>query len=126
MCTQTAAVRVELPADATAPAAARALIRDALCRMHISDVVDEVELLVSEVVTNAARHGAPPITLEVSCEGEAGLVVRVSDGGTSAPVLRTPGLDDEGGRGVALVDVISDDWGIEPTGAGKQVWFRLR
>jgi anti-sigma regulatory factor (Ser/Thr protein kinase) len=120
------AVRTELPADESAPAQARALVREAFCPLHAGGLFDDAELLVSEVVTNAARHGAPPITVEIGCEGEAGLVVRVSDDGTAAPVRRTPGWDEEGGRGVALVDVISDAWGVEPTAAGKQVWFRLR
>lgn len=126
MCERTPAVRTQLPADESAPAQARALVRDAFCSLHVGGLFDEAELLVSEVVTNAARHGGPPITVEISCEAEAGLMVRVSDGGTAAPVRRTPAPEDEGGRGVALVDVISDAWGIEPTEVGKQVWFRLR
>jgi anti-sigma regulatory factor (Ser/Thr protein kinase) len=96
------------------------------CPGHHDGLTDDALLLVSEVVTNAYLHGAPPITLELTCDGDAGLVVRVSDGSTASPRPNDLTLDGESGRGVALVAVISDDWGVEPTAAGKQVWFRLR
>ena len=126
MCPDTVAVRWMLPVDRRAPALARQLIREMHCPGHHRGLTDDAELLVSEVVTNAYLHGAPPISIELTCEAEAGLVVRVSDGSTAPPRRRDPAVEEESGRGVALVDLLSDDWGVEPTDAGKQIWFRLR
>jgi len=126
VCVRTAVVQVTLPHDPSAPSLARQVVEDAACRAHHTGALAEAELLVTEVVTNAFRYGAPPITLEVTCEADDGLVVQVGDTGTAAPVPRDTGVDDVSGRGLALVDVMSDDWGVEPTRAGKNVWFRLR
>jgi len=78
-------------------------------------------------VTNAVRHGAPPITMHVGCDHSAGLTVRVSDANPTPPTARTADHGQESGRGVALVDVPSDDWGVEPgePEPGKAVWCRL-
>ncbi|NHC45237.1 ATP-binding protein [Motilibacter sp. K478] len=111
--------------DMRAAAQARGFVAEATCPAHGAHVFDEARLLVSELVANAVRHGAPPITLEISCDGTMGLLVRVSDGSPAAPVAKEASVEDESGRGVALVDLISDAWGIEPTGEGKAVWFRI-
>jgi anti-sigma regulatory factor (Ser/Thr protein kinase) len=87
--------------------------------------LDEAELLVSELVTNGVRYGAPPITVQVVCQGSAGMRVLVSDRDGSVPQHRLAGSEDESGRGIALVDYFSAEWGIEPHGDGKTVWFSL-
>ena len=87
--------------------------------------MDEAELLVSELVTNAVVHGAPPVTVNVECDG-TDLRVAVTDGSDRSPVPRQADPDAESGRGIYLVDVISDRWGIAPSrGHGKAVWFTL-
>jgi hypothetical protein len=68
----------------------------------------------------------PPISIEVACEGDAGLVVRVSDGSAVSPLVHNTTVEDESGRGIGLVDVISDGSGVEATDTGKQVWFQFR
>lgn len=112
-----------LAPDVHAPARARAFLR-ATCATHDDDAVDAVELLVSEVVTNAVRYGLPPITLAVDC-ADGALQVRVTDGSTTEPLRRQPQSWEESGRGMQLVDLLSDDWGVEPGEDGKTVWFRL-
>jgi len=95
------------------------------CRAHQTRVLDDALLLVSELVTNAVRHGAPPITMHVTCDHNTGMTVRVSD---TNPTLPTAGPADHGqesGRGVGLVDVLSDEWGVEAAEAGKAVCDRL-
>lgn len=127
MCEVQAPSQTQLPDDARAPALARAFLRDAACETHHARVVDEAELLVSELVTNAVLHGAPPITMRVECDGSNGLRVSVTDNNPEPARVRQAGPADESGRGMRLVDVISDDWGIEPrSDVGKDVWFRLR
>lgn len=117
---------VVLPADVTAPRQAREFLAEACCGSHEADVVEEAQLLVSELVTNAVRYGAPPIELQVRCAGGDRLQVRVRDSEPRAPRPRKAGEDAEGGRGLLLVDLVSDDWGHEDDADGKAVWFTLR
>lgn len=127
MCEVQGPSETRLPDNARAAALARAFLRAAACETHHARVVDEAELLVSELVTNAVRHGAPPITMRVECDGSKGLRVSVTDNNPEPAQVRHAGPLDESGRGLRLVDVISDAWGVEPrTDAGKDVWFRLR
>ncbi|WP_079125622.1 ATP-binding protein [Streptomyces lushanensis] len=86
-------------------------------------------LLLSELVTNALRHGSPPgreiaVTLR---RGDGLLRVEVEDAGDLLPRPRDPGPDDECGRGLALVAALADDWGVAPRGGpGKRVWLTLK
>lgn len=118
--------RIVLPMDPTAAKSARDFLATMCCGRHEAGVLDEAQLLVSELVGNAVRHGAPPIEVEVRCAGAETLQIRVRDAADGEPAQRDAGPDDEGGRGLALVDLLSEAWGIEPTEPGKAVWFRLR
>jgi anti-sigma regulatory factor (Ser/Thr protein kinase) len=83
-----------------------------------------VSLLVSEIMTNAVRHGAGPIELHVRL-GDERLRVAVTDHGGGQPAMREPDPHDpaSGGRGLRMVHDTAEDWGIE-TGAGlTTVWF---
>jgi anti-sigma regulatory factor (Ser/Thr protein kinase) len=127
MCAVTPPAQIRLPNSSQAPATARAFLRDAACSTHQAQVFDEAELLVSELATNAVLHGAPPITVRVECHGSDGLRVSVTDGNPQPPIRQEPGSEDGSGRGIRLVDVISDRWGVHPRpGEGKEVWFQLR
>jgi anti-sigma regulatory factor (Ser/Thr protein kinase) len=125
MCSVTPPAELTLPVDEQAPGQARRFLREASCQTHHARVMDEAELLVSELVTNAVVHGAPPVTVNVECDG-TDLRVAVTDGSDRSPVPRQADPDAESGRGIYLVDVISDRWGIAPSrGHGKAVWFTL-
>lgn len=126
MCEVTAAASTTLPSDASAPRLARRFLRGARCPEHHSSVLDDAELLVSELVTNAVVHGAPPVTLAVECDTTSGMRVRVTDGSSRQPLPRSARPADVDGRGMALVDLLSAAWGAEPTERGKEVWFLLR
>ena len=82
--------------------------------------------MVSELVSNAVAYGGPPITVKLTCNGSAGLEVRVSDGSDRMPSPGRAGPLAESGRGLHLVDVLSSRWGVDPTHDGKEVWFVLR
>lgn len=129
MCQSTARAEVLLPMDSTSPAMARRFAKSAGCTEHALELLDDALLLISELVTNSILHGGPPIVLAIECE-EEGLHVRVRDGSPVAPVQRTATEDDESGRGISLVQLISDTWGVEPVadrlGSGKEIWFELR
>lgn len=126
-CTMAPRRRMLRP-DAQAAGDARRFLAEALCAIHATRVLDEAQLLVSELVGNAVRHGLPPIEVDVRCDGGGLLEVRVRDSLEGRPRLKHVGVDAEGGRGIALVDLLSDQWGtdIDPEAGGKVVWFRLR
>lgn len=123
--------RIFLSGDATAPRRARAFLEECQCEDHSAEVLEEAKLLVSELVTNAYKYGSPPIELAVECVGEKGLQVRVRDAGADGSIAteREAGEDDlsaEHGRGLRLVDLLSDSWGVATGPDGKDVWFRVR
>lgn len=82
-------------------------------------------LLTSELVTNAIRYGAPPVTLRAGVSRRGALRVEVQDDEPGAVVARRAKLDDVGGRGLQLVDSLADRWGYRSTRSGKRVWFEL-
>ena len=129
MCTVTERAELTLPMSSESPAAAREFARRSGCSEHAHEVLDDALLLISELVTNSVLHGGPPIVLAIECDG-GGLQVRVRDGASDLPTPRPAGDDDESGRGLSLVELLTDTWGMEPVvdehGSGKQVWFELR
>ena len=125
MCQDTPRAQRRLPPGREAPMRAREFLRAASCVSHHSEVVEDAVLLVSELVTNSVVHGGPPVIVAVDCDGD-GLQVRVRDGSPVLPARRTAGHGEEGGRGLALVDTMSADWGVDPQPDGKHVWFVLR
>ncbi|MFN8074940.1 MAG: ATP-binding protein [Kineosporiaceae bacterium] len=129
MCPYTPRVQVCVEPRLSAARRAREFVRQHTCTRHASNVVDVALLLVSELVTNAVRHGRPPIRVEMDCEGEHSIAVRVHDGGASLPAVidLTTDVDPsaEGGRGLAIVQALSDSWGVTGVDGGKAVWFRL-
>ena len=125
MCSTTERAVRELPPGPLAPSEARRFLHESGCSVHATALLESAVLLVSEMVTNAVRHGGPPLLVEVDCD-EVSLQVRVRDGSTALPQRRVAADDDEGGRGLQLLESLSDDWGVEREADGKSVWFRLR
>ena len=120
---------VRLPARAELVRDAREFVRLVLRSGSAkSSVVEDVELIVSELVTNVvqycARIPSPTAVLKVS-RLDASLRIEVHDPFRFVPAQRTPSADDEGGRGLTIVDALSDRWGHEATAQGKFVWCEL-
>ena len=112
--------RLERRSDAAG--AARAVVRD-LCVGRVADeLVTDVELVVSELVTNAVTHGAGEITLTVTMVRDS-VSLSVLDEGDGRPRLRRVGAGSGHGRGLALVERLVDDWLVRdtPGGVGKEV-----
>ena len=99
----------------------RELTRRTLATWGLSDLADTVELLVSELVTNALRHGAGDIGLRLIRAGS--LLCEVRDDGHELPALRHADVTDESGRGLQLVTALAERWGTQRTATGKVVWF---
>jgi anti-sigma regulatory factor (Ser/Thr protein kinase) len=120
---------LELVPSLRAPRLARAFVADTLTKWAVdAEDGEAAQLVVSELVTNAVLHApsSPIITLELSMIDDA-LRVVVSDRNPEAPrrVQPDPGLS-ESGRGVRLVEALSDRWGTEANGPdGKTVWCEL-
>ncbi|MFD4576991.1 SpoIIE family protein phosphatase [Streptomyces sp. NPDC058417] len=110
------------PEDA-APGRARRLARRALVRWGLEDMTDAVELLVSEVVTNAVRYATRPVTLRLLRTDV--LRCEVGDDVPQLPRLRQARATDEGGRGLILVNRLARRWGATRLSTGKVVWFEL-
>ncbi|WP_228388893.1 ATP-binding protein [Streptomyces jumonjinensis] len=100
----------------------RRITRASLRHWKLASVMAEALLVVSELVTNAVQHGDGTVQLRVEhhvCE----LRIAVTDNSPQMPVLREASDDDEGGRGLLLVDAIAEKWGT--TGDGRTVWCSL-
>lgn len=120
---------IDLAPVVSCAATARAFVVEALRSWDCGDDASrsEVELLTSEVVTNAYRHAWGPIGLTVMRPDTEPATVRVevADGASRFPVVGEPGIGVEGGRGMRLVDRLSERWGAERRVDGKVVWFDI-
>jgi PAS domain S-box-containing protein len=112
-----------LESQLTSVAKARELARGKLLEWGLDDLVDTTELLVSELVTNALRHGYGDIRLRLLLDRT--LVCEVWDSALVQPRRRRARDTDEGGRGLQLVAMLSRSWGSRRTHRGKTVWFEL-
>ena len=109
-------------AELRSPCGARSFVSTLLVAHDLSSLVDDVQLVVSELATNAMRHARTPYSVVLRRFDET-LRLEVLDGWCAEPSLVTPGPEDEGGRGVSIVDAVSREWGVTPRGtAGKSVW----
>ena len=115
---------LEVPHDPTGPAAARAAVCDSE-HLQLQGLSDDVALVVSEMVTNAVRHAAPPVHVEVETTDDE-VLVAVCDGSPVLPVRREADEEAEGGRGMLLVDLLTADHGVRPQPPGKTVWARIK
>ena len=105
---------------------ARGAAADALERWRVPPATaGDVVLLVSEMVTNAILHGAPPVRLRLRRAPGSALDLEVDDGAAVQPQPRQPTPDDEHGRGLQLVAMLSSGWGTRPRADGKTVWCRV-
>jgi two-component sensor histidine kinase len=87
-------------------------------------VVDDVELLASELTTNAIVYANPPVEVRIRHTSRH-VVLEVYDSATYLPRRMRPTPDDEHGRGLQLVALLADRWGTRPTETGKAVWAVL-
>ncbi len=104
-------------------ARARDLAVEQLAAWELNALADTTELLVSELVTNALRHGEGEIRLRLLLDRT--LVCEVWDAGLVQPRRRRARATDEGGRGLQLVQLLSQGWGSRRTPQGKTVWFEM-
>jgi len=114
--------------------AARQVTRNTLCDWGWNSLIEDAEIIVAELVANAVTHAATPaMEGETAVQdpslrllrGTTGLLCAVLDPSEKAPRLSPVGPD-ESGRGLRIVDRLSDAWGWSPIpGRGKGVWAIL-
>ena len=100
------------------------MIRAAVRAWGAGERSDEVELVADELITNALMHteGSAIVTLRVLNGTERRLRVEVEDSSSALPRRREAGENGVSGRGLLLVDLLTDVWGVEARGSGKCVW----
>jgi anti-sigma regulatory factor (Ser/Thr protein kinase) len=87
--------------------------------------LEAVELMVSELATNCIRHERASFHVAILRRSDE-IRVEVTDSGGGMPTMRSPGPDEPSGRGLQIVDMLSERWGVEPESpSGKTVWFTL-
>jgi anti-sigma regulatory factor (Ser/Thr protein kinase) len=107
-------------------ATARSLVRVALAAWDLDALADDGALIVSELVSNTVQHARrESIRLTVDRPGVARVRIGVVDFSKVPPVPKEPDDEDEGGRGLALVNELADRWGTELLPWGKRVWAEL-
>lgn len=108
--------------------AARRFTRQTLVEwgvLGVSRRTDDVLLCVSELVTNALLHGAPPgrgFRIFLSLTVDLLLRVEVHDSGDGTPSVQHSGERAEMGRGLLIVEALADKWGVGERDPGKIVW----
>ena len=119
-------LELTLPAAPESVAEARTRVCDALEPYLANGESETLKLLVSEVVTNAVKHGDSAHPVELHAHWNAEVRIEISDHGDGfAPTPRVGALDEPGGFGLYLVGRLADRWGVE-TSDGTTVWFVLQ
>jgi two-component sensor histidine kinase len=113
----------DIPRDGTAPRRARLAV-EGLATTIAPDLVADVKLLVSELVTNSVKYGSDShVRLRIAVERRRAVRVDVSDrGGGFVPVRGLP-ASESGGWGLNLVQNLADHWGVAQ--GASHVWFEI-
>jgi anti-sigma regulatory factor (Ser/Thr protein kinase) len=116
-----------LPANSDAPSIARDFVGQHGADLP-ANLVEDAQVIVSELVTNAVEHGRPDIVLRLR-RHPPGIGVAVEDHGDEQPELPSGPVDPDavGGRGLLIVDALASHWGVTASALppGKTVWFEL-
>ena len=105
-------------------AGARRFVQQTLDTWGLDALTWTAEQLVSELATNCILHARTAYTVELSRDDEV-VRVSVSDGSPAVPRPRRYDNESTTGRGLRLVESLSNRWGVDPGDRGKSVWFEL-
>ena len=104
--------------------AARRFIRDKLRGTALEHRSDDSELILTELVTNATLHGKPPVTVGIQVSPDHARM-EVADASPGTPVRPVHGPEAMTGRGLLLVEALSERWGVDARPEGKLVWAEI-
>ncbi|MFF7352740.1 MULTISPECIES: SpoIIE family protein phosphatase [Streptomyces] len=113
----------DVPRDPAAVSGMRAAVSGRLEQWGLSELGFGMELVLSELITNAIRYGSDPI--HVRLIHDRTLICEVADASSTSPHLRYAATTDEGGRGLFLVSQLAERWGTRYTDQGKVIWAEL-
>ncbi|MFF3128361.1 ATP-binding protein [Streptomyces sp. NPDC057908] len=106
---------------------ARMLLTLALSAWDLGELLDDAKLVVSEFVSNSAKHtGCRSIRVTVTRLGPDRVRVAVIDKSMTKPAPRTAAADDENGRGLTVIAALTETTGTDTFGWGKRTWADLR
>lgn len=113
------------PCDVGAPSAVRQALRAVQATGALSaSLADDLLLAATELVTNAVSAGAH--TVEVLLDTPPPhVMLDVTDDAPGSPIAGRPTSSDTSGRGLRIVEALSDQWGCRPTESGKTMWARF-
>lgn len=114
-----------LTADTTAIRRARKTVSDQLWAWGLSALVDDAELITSELVTNAIAYGGGLVELRLTALPHRVRIAVIDGNPDAVPTLATDRGLQVGGRGLALVAQLAADWGYETRAESKEVWAEL-
>ena len=103
--------------------AARRFVREVL-RDQPRDILEAVELMATELATNCVQHARTPFKLTIH-DKQGQVRIEVRDTGQGRPVPRSPTPIEPTGRGLRIVEAMSDSWGIDDSSGAKTVWFTV-
>lgn len=122
---QASEAAIDLPQDPTSVRKARAFVGRQLVEWGLEQLLDDALLVTSELTTNALTHAESACQLRLALT-PATLRIDVLDTGTGTPEPQLPSTTSEHGRGLHLVDALTNAWGLEVvSGEGKLVWAEL-
>jgi anti-sigma regulatory factor (Ser/Thr protein kinase) len=115
---------LDLPVNLGALAAARQTVTTTLTAWGLPDGqwVHDAVLIADELVANAVRHGGGCLVLQILADRDQ-VSIAVVDGSAVVPRRRAP--DGDGGRGLGIIEALSQAWGVQDHHGGKRVWVRL-
>ena len=112
----------ELAAEGSSASHARAFVCAHLSAHGLTHLVEDIELVVSELATNAMVHACTPFTVILGAS-ENTVSLRVLDGSHVGPTLVVASALETNGRGLVIVQALSRDWGVTAhASGGKSVW----
>jgi anti-sigma regulatory factor (Ser/Thr protein kinase) len=114
---------LDLPRDATAASLARLAVRRGLGEEVDSETLGRLQIVVTELVTNAVAHGEGAIRLGLHVEDDRVTGEVVDEGGGFERDVRHHGHEAIGGRGLAIVDALTSQWGVHE--GTTHVWFQV-
>ena len=103
---------------------ARRMVRSHLRSNGMAHLVDNAELIVSELVSNVVLHVGGSVEVAVEVDADE-VLLSVTDGSPLSPHLRVFSRTSSTGRGMRLVHSLSAEHGVRPHGTGKTIWVRL-
>jgi DNA-binding NarL/FixJ family response regulator len=118
-------VKGGLEASTSSARLARRFVDEVLSRWRCEQLLDDVQLLVSELVTNAVVHAGSEVEVAVRLLADSVRIEVVDRAPASSLRPSAPSDESESGRGLLLVETIASAWGVEALDDGKSVWFEI-